>query len=185
MKTYPRLGFLPNSLRIVLFISLALFLLGLPACSKSSKGSGDGEQVFSDQDLALNQPNFADGGNIPTAQEGGLFADVRFDYDSSLISPDSREQLKEDAKTIMADSSLHAEIEGHCDKRGTNEYNLALGAQRAKAVAALLVSYGVNPAQLSTISYGEEIPLDPAENDQAYAKNRRVHFALYRNKKNS
>jgi len=165
---------------VILCIAVVLALAVSAGCSKSSGKAGEGGQ-FSDEDLALNQPEYGEG-NIPQAQEGGLFPDVRFGYDSSVVPPEYQEQLRESAKALSADKTLRAEIEGHCDKRGTNEYNLALGAQRAKAVASLLLSYGVSPNQLSTISYGEEIPLDPADNESAYAKNRRAHFALYRSK---
>lgn len=168
-------------------ILLALLLtvavsLGLTGCSSMrGKGNGEGADHFSDEDLALQQKDYGDG-NIPEAAEGGLFADIHFDYNSSSVGAEYRDKLKTDAKTLIADPSLRAEVEGHCDKRGTNEYNLALGAERAKSVAKLLVEYGVNRSQVTTISYGEEIPLDPRDTEEAYAKNRRAHFALYRNK---
>lgn len=180
MKLYRQLSLRP----ILLVLILAVSLLCMAACSKSSGSSGeglDGKGAFSDEDLALNANRYGDG-TIPEAQEGGLFDDLFFDYDSSSIRPEYHPILQENAKVIQADPTLHAEIEGHCDKRGTNEYNLALGERRAKAVAALLVSYGARASQLSTISYGEEIPLDPGDSEAAYSKNRRVHFALSRNK---
>ncbi|MCL4139935.1 UNVERIFIED_CONTAM: hypothetical protein GTU68_015996 [Idotea baltica] len=106
-----------------------------------------------------------------------------FEYDSAAVKSEYHELIRQNAAVLQNDQSLHAEIEGHCDKRGTNEYNIALGEERAKAVASLMVSFGTNPTQISTISYGEEIPIDPAEDDAAYSKNRRAHFALYRAKK--
>ena len=163
-------------------------LMSITACSATSGGGADagengagGVGGFSDQDLEMGANRFADG-NIPTAREGGPFEDIFFGYDSAVVPAEYNSQLRENAKVLMEDQSLRAEVEGHCDKRGTNEYNLALGEERAKAVAALLVSYGVSPNQLTTISYGEEIPLDPADSESAFAKNRRVHFALYRAK---
>ena len=173
-----------SSPRFVLLLSLSLLALLFSACSATSGGGTDGDEVgrFSDADLAGGEARFADG-NIPVASENGLFQDIRFGYDSSVIPREYYEALRNDAKMIQADSTLRVEVEGHCDKRGTNEYNLALGEERAKAVAALLVSFGVNPDQLTTISYGEEIPIDPANDEAAYAKNRRVHFAMYRNKR--
>ena len=166
----------------VLTTGAVLGLLLFVGCSstKGKSGQGEGGQ-FTDEDLALREPAYGEG-NIPQAQaqENGLFSDVRFEFNASGVSPEYRSQLKEDAQALSADPTLHAEIEGHCDKRGTNEYNMALGAERAKAVAAVLTSYGVKATQLSTISYGAEIPLDPASSEEAYAKNRRAHFALYR-----
>ena len=107
---------------------------------------------------------------------------MHFDYDSAVVRQEDYATVQNNAKMLASDPSLQMELEGHCDKRGTAEYNLALGEERAKAVAAILVNYGARADQLSTISYGEEIPLDPRDADDAYAKNRRVHFAVYRKK---
>lgn len=170
----------------------AIFLiLFLSACSTSdmdgdeysdSMGGAYG-QGMSDEDLALAQQKRFGDGNIPMAGENGLFEDIHFDYDSFTISEQDRERLKSDSKVLIEDPSLRVEVEGHCDKRGTSEYNMALGESRARAVASLLISYGVSDRQVKTISYGEEIPLDPADTDEAYSRNRRVHFAIYRGDK--
>lgn len=161
---------------------VVLALISNIACSSSSKNKDsdlDGVGGVSDQDLALDKNRFGSG-NIPKAIEGTTFPDIHFDYDSSAIKDEDREIVRSNAKLLAADSSINMEVEGHCDKRGTAEYNLALGEERAKAVAALLVSFGAKSEQLSTISYGEEIPLDPADSESAYAQNRRVHFAAFR-----
>ena len=134
---------------------------------------------LSDQDLALSGAEYGDG-NIPQAQSGGAFDDIFFGYDSTAIPPEYQVQLQSNAQIIASDPSLRVEIEGHCDSRGTNEYNLALGEGRARAIAAILVNYGAPANQISTISYGEEIPLDPSESESAYSRNRRAHFALSR-----
>ncbi len=155
-------------------------LLSCTSCSKSGSGTGDGE-TMSDEDLALaNQQRFG-GGNIPTASEKGLFDDVLFSYDSAEVPPEGQENIRRVAEALSKDPTIKVEVEGHCDKRGTNEYNLALGDRRAKSVAGLLVSYGARRDQLGTVSYGEEIPLDPSDAESAYAQNRRAHFALSRN----
>lgn len=167
------------------FILFLLFItsLSLISCSSSGKGKGPGGDGVSDEDLALFGGDRYGEGNIPkAASSSGPFADIFFDYDSSAVPESAQSQLQENAKMISEDPTMRVEIEGHCDKRGTNEYNMALGDSRAKAIAKLLVSFGAPASQLSTISYGEEIPLDPADNDAAYAKNRRAHFALYRQK---
>jgi len=164
---------------LILFIALCLTFT---SCSSSSRGGGrDGSGSFSDEDLALGSRKWGDG-NIPEAQANGLFQDIHFSYDSSSIPQDYYELVRKNAEVLVNDPSVHAEVEGHCDKRGTNEYNLALGEERARSVAAVMESFGARPNQLSIISYGEEIPIDPGDNDEAYAKNRRVHFALYRMK---
>lgn len=161
---------------------VVLLLLANISCSSSSTNKDselDGSGGVSDQDLSLDQSRYGSG-NIPKAIEGTTFPDVHFDYDSSAVRQEDYETIKENAKLLASDPSISMEVEGHCDKRGTAEYNLALGEERAKAVAALLVNYGAKASQLSTNSYGEEIPLDPADNEAAYAKNRRVHFAAFR-----
>lgn len=171
---------------ILYLLLLAGILVGLSSCSSTSSGSGegDGAGAITDEDLALGSQDSRFGsGNIPGAASrdgGGPFSDIHFGYDSSSVDSEYQDMIKASAQELSKDPALKTEVEGHCDKRGTPEYNLALGEARAKAAAQLLVQYGANPAQVSTISYGEEIPLDPSENDSAYAKNRRVHFALFK-----
>jgi peptidoglycan-associated lipoprotein len=157
-------------------LTISLFFSG---CSSTSGGDGDGGEL-SDSDIALDEASRFGEGNIPEAREGGAFDDILFDYDSSVVRQEYHPIIKKNASILKGDPSLRAEIEGHCDKRGTNEYNLALGEERAKAVSSLMISFGVKPSQISTISYGEEIPIDPSGAEDAYAKNRRAHFALYR-----
>jgi peptidoglycan-associated lipoprotein len=79
---------------------------------------------------------------------------------------------------MLSNSKAKVIIEGHCDERGTSEYNLALGERRARSAFDYLKTLGVPTTQLSIISYGKEVPLDPAKNEAAYARNRRAHFAV-------
>jgi peptidoglycan-associated lipoprotein len=103
----------------------------------------------------------------------GAFKVVYFDFDKSDIKPEFMESILENADRLKADSSMKVTIEGHCDERGTNEYNLALGQRRAEAVRKALIAEGVDAAQLKTISYGEERPADSGHDEEAWAKNRR------------
>lgn len=170
-----------NSIIIKFLLSLALISL-LAGCSKtSSSGAGDGSGLgLSDEDLALQNSERWGEGNIPRAAEDGVFPDIHFAYDSYVVEPEYHDILKQNAEVLVKNSNIRAEIEGHCDSRGTNEYNLVLGEKRAKAVASFLASFGVPANQLTTISYGEEIPLEPAQTEEAYVKNRRAHFAIYK-----
>jgi peptidoglycan-associated lipoprotein len=93
----------------------------------------------------------------------------------------ARMDLEKNAQILNQQSDLKITLEGHCDERGTVEYNMALGAERARAVKSALVAAGVSSKRLDSISYGEEIPLDPAHDEAAYAKNRRVHFSIGQN----
>ena len=104
--------------------------------------------------------------------------DIHFEYDSSKLSSMAKMLLKEKAAWLKVNYSASVIIEGHCDNRGTTEYNLALGEQRASAVKAYLINLGVSAARLGTISYGEEQPLDSSHTEQAFSKNRRAHFAI-------
>jgi peptidoglycan-associated lipoprotein len=104
--------------------------------------------------------------------------DVNFDFDKSDLRSDAREILAEHARKLQQNPKVKVMIEGHCDERGTIEYNLALGERRAFAVKMYLVNYGIDAARLSTISYGKERPLDNRSNEQAWAKNRRAAFVV-------
>jgi peptidoglycan-associated lipoprotein len=104
--------------------------------------------------------------------------DIHFEYDSSKLSSVAKILLKEKSAWLKANYSASVIIEGHCDNRGTTEYNLALGERRASEVKAYLVNLGVSAARLNTISYGEEQPMDSRQTEQAFRKNRRAHFAI-------
>lgn len=110
--------------------------------------------------------------------ESRLLKDVHFDFDKYDIRPEEGPVLKENAALLMKSPAVKIQIEGHCDERGTAEYNLALGERRANSTKNYLVSLGVPPGRLSTISYGKEVPLDPGHNEEAWAKNRRAHFVI-------
>jgi peptidoglycan-associated lipoprotein len=104
--------------------------------------------------------------------------DIFFDFDKYDLRMDARGVLDRKAGFLNQNSSVRSQIEGHCDERGTNEYNLALGERRANAAKQYLTTAGVSPARLTTISYGEERPLDPGHNEAAWARNRRAHFVI-------
>jgi peptidoglycan-associated lipoprotein len=102
--------------------------------------------------------------------------DVFFDFDKSALRADAVEQLKTNANWIQAGGSRKVVIEGHCDERGTNEYNLALGERRANSAKEYIVNLGVEAARLKTVSYGEEKPFAMGHDEEAWAQNRRAHF---------
>ncbi|HOJ14330.1 MAG TPA: peptidoglycan-associated lipoprotein Pal [Deltaproteobacteria bacterium] len=104
--------------------------------------------------------------------------DIFFEFDSFDLSPTAKKTLADKAAYLKAHQGIKVQIEGHCDERGTVEYNLALGERRAKAAYEYLVFLGVDPKRLSIVSYGEERPVDPGHNEEAWAKNRRAHFAV-------
>lgn len=103
-------------------------------------------------------------------------ATVFFDYDKSTLSQSARDVLKANAEWMKKNANVKVQIEGHCDNRGSIEYNLALGERRANAVRSYLTSIGVSGSQLAVISYGEEKPLVASDSEEAWAKNRRANF---------
>jgi peptidoglycan-associated lipoprotein len=110
--------------------------------------------------------------------ESKLLKDIHFDFDKFDIRPGNAVILKENAEILKKYLKVKIQIEGHCDERGTNEYNLALGERRANSTKNYLVSLGISPDRISTISYGEEKPLDPGHNEEAWGKNRRAHTII-------
>ena len=101
---------------------------------------------------------------------------VYFAYDKSIITTAFGEALQKNYEWIAENPDVQIQLEGHCDERGTNEYNLALGERRAKAVFDYLISLGASPSQFSLVSFGEERPADGGSNEVAWRKNRRVEF---------
>ncbi|MGI6681243.1 MAG: OmpA family protein [Bdellovibrionota bacterium] len=171
------------------FLCIALSLVlsfNLSGCSLfgSSSGSDDGMNgnridSISEQELNSKFANRFGDGSVPSAEGNDLFRDLRFGYDSSKISDASRQDLDYNIEILKSNPNIYVQLEGHCDERGTAEYNMALGEKRANSVYEALVMYGIAPNRLTTISYGEEVPLDNGQTEEAYAKNRRVHFSAY------
>ncbi len=143
-------------------------LLFASACSTSGRSGAGSPDDYGD----------IEEGNIPGASVGTELSDIHFAYDSSAISTEAEAVLKANASWMTSHSAQQVIVEGHCDERGTSDYNLALGERRAKSVSDYLRALGVSSSQLSNISYGAELPLDPAKNEAAYAKNRRAHFSF-------
>ena len=115
-------------------------------------------------------------------KEASQFADIQFAFDRFDLRPDAREVLGMHAKWLTAHPEFIVRIEGNCDERGTVEYNMALGQRRAASAMKYLVDLGVGKNRIKTVSYGKERPLDPGNNEEAWAKNRRDHFSITRQK---
>jgi len=110
--------------------------------------------------------------------ESSLLKPIFFDYDKYDIRPADVDILKGNSTFLKKFPNMKIQIEGHCDERGTNEYNLALGERRANSTKKYLTSLGITADRISTISYGEEKPLDPGHTEEAWTKNRRAHFII-------
>jgi len=114
-----------------------------------------------------------------TAVEIPELKTVYFDYDKFELRPDAVATIEGNLAWLRSNPDKRILIEGHCDERGSEEYNLSLGDKRAKEVMRYLVKAGIAAARLHTISYGEEFPVDPRHNEEAWAKNRRAVFKVY------
>jgi peptidoglycan-associated lipoprotein len=112
--------------------------------------------------------------------EGGPLADIHFDLDSATLGDEAKATLEKHALWLQGHRDAKVTVEGHCDDRGTVDYNLALGEQRARSTRDYLVGLGVSADRLRVVSYGKERPLDPGNNEAAWARNRRAHFAVSR-----
>ncbi|MGH7880603.1 MAG: peptidoglycan-associated lipoprotein Pal, partial [Candidatus Binataceae bacterium] len=112
------------------------------------------------------------------ADSQGPLTDIHFDYNDSTVRAQDGEILKTNADWLQKNGGSRAQIEGHCDDRGSEEYNLALGAKRAQAAKDYLETLGIDASRLSTISYGKELPLCSEDTDECWAQNRRDHFAV-------
>jgi peptidoglycan-associated lipoprotein len=115
-------------------------------------------------------------GEAPTTPRESPLKEIYFNFDRYDLSADARATLKANADWLRKNPSMRVEIEGHCDERGTNEYNLALGAKRAQAAKEYLVSLGISANRVSTISYGEEILVCREQNEGCWQRNRRDRF---------
>lgn len=116
-------------------------------------------------------------GTMTEAQLQAALAKIFFNFDSSVLSPEGRETLVKNAE-LLKSAGFKVRIEGNCDERGSDEYNLALGERRAQAAMQYLITMGVPAERLSMISYGEEKPADPGHDEAAWAKNRRDDFVV-------
>jgi len=169
-------------------IPCALALIVCGACAKKRiKESPLAGEALEEQQPALAEPTLEEAGlgaqgfkeiSADQAELKAIFQDIRFDYDDFGLRPDAKETLNSIAEWLMKSQSTQVLIEGHCDERGTIEYNLALGERRSNSAKKYLEQLGVPSERTYTISYGEERPADPSHTEAAWAKNRRGHFLL-------
>lgn len=168
---------------MVLICSFSLIFVG--GCAKE-------QAVRGDVDLGQAQPSAektAQAEKAAALREAALkeklqaeadsFQDIHFAFDRYDLRPEAREILGNLADWLLKHSDFEITIEGHCDDRGTIAYNLALGERRAEAAKAYLTNMGIAGTRINTISYGEELPLDPGHNEEAWTKNRRDHFIVF------
>jgi peptidoglycan-associated lipoprotein len=159
---------------------VVLFLFsGLFGCASTQPQ--DTSQVTQSDMSQKSEAKPADDGSmkgeaVPSHDHMAGLERINFDFDQFTLSADARRILGDNAKYLKANSGIQVVIEGHCDERGSDEYNLALGESRALAAKNYLVSLGISAKRLSVISYGEEKPLSKGASEAAWAQNRRAEF---------
>jgi peptidoglycan-associated lipoprotein len=131
-----------------------------------------------DQAPALSEYDQLRQKSIDEIEKMGLLGDVHFEYDRADLRDQDRQTLSQNADTLKKFDFLMVTVEGHCDERGSVEYNLALGERRAKVAYDYLVSLGVSASRLKTVSYGKEVPICQDSTEECFARNRRGHFAV-------
>lgn len=166
-------------IKLTMTIAMAFTLASCASKKKAAEGEGDGiaateEGVNPDAGITTKEMTFdavgSDSGTIK-----GLHT-INFDYDQATLSSQSRRLLAENAEWIKRNRDVILQIEGHCDSRGTVEYNLALGERRAKSVKNYLTTLGVESKRLSIISYGKEKPIATGDSEDSFYRNRRANF---------
>jgi peptidoglycan-associated lipoprotein len=151
-----------------------------PTPGSQVRPGGQKSQALSDRNLPSGQDQSSldalRRGEAPNTARESVLKDVYFDFDRYNLDDDDRAILRADAEWLKKNPAARVQIEGHCDERGTSEYNLALGAKRAQAAKDYLVTLGVTENRLSTISYGEEIPVCRDATESCWKENRRDRF---------
>lgn len=179
---------------VLVFAICSFFLIFITGCAKSPTvkeeivpTQGESEAVSSEQAGQAEWTETTEAEKRALAEktlkekilaEASSFNDIYFAFDRYDLAPESRGTLDNLADWLLEHRDFEVTIEGHCDERGTTEYNLALGERRAEAAKNYLVNLGINKKDITTISYGEELPLDPRQCEEAWSKNRRDHFVV-------
>ncbi|MDL1976655.1 MAG: peptidoglycan-associated lipoprotein [Desulfobacterales bacterium C00003106] len=182
----------------VLFLAIASFLFLLSCAGKDAKPEltvveeeivieeepvviEDMEALEEEESLLerrLREEEFAAAAREAELRDRFINEDIHFEFDKSTLLVDAMEILKQKAEWLSTHEDVNITIEGNCDERGTSEYNLALGERRAESAKAFLIDLGISGNRISTVSYGEERPLDLGHDEAAWSANRRDHFAI-------
>ena len=166
---------------IIKLLASALLVFFLAACSTTPKdtadSSGSGSTSTSSDVSSSGETETTESASIEPGSQEDLIVNVGdrvfFNYDSSELDTDAQELLQDQVAWLKQYSDVSVIIEGHCDERGTREYNLALGEKRAQSVKNYIINLGISADRVSTISYGKERPAVVGSNDGAWAQNRR------------
>ena len=184
-------------INVIMLLIIPGFLFAASCAKKTVTSDTDVTQPIEDEDLkakeaaekarqeelakqrALEEERLKEeASRIEAARNQFVMEDIFFDFDSFTILPEAQGILSSKAEWLQGNPDVSVTIEGHCDERGTIEYILALGDRRAQSAKDFLINLGIAESRLNTISYGEERPVDPESNEDAWARNRRAHFVI-------
>ncbi len=160
----------------ILSVLAAVALVAACETASTETGKGSGSGAAAQKPATTSTQMAAPAGIMPGSQQDlvvNVGDRVFFDFDKFNVRPDQQATLNKQVAWLKANPSVTVVIEGHCDERGTREYNLALGERRANAVKDFVVAAGVNPERVKTLSYGKERPVALGSNDEAWSQNRR------------
>lgn len=162
--------------KILLPLTIALFIVGCSSAKKNTDGSVTSETTAagSTEKIDSSAMNFSATGSDSGAIEG--LQTVRFEYDKATLTPEEQKKLEGNVEWMKKMSDAKMTVEGHCDQRGSNEYNLSLGERRANTVKQMMVQMGINANRITTTSYGEEKLLEAGDSEEEMARNRRANF---------
>jgi peptidoglycan-associated lipoprotein len=156
---------------------VALGLIVAAGCSSKTKGLGEGNPAGSESNLG-SQGSLEQFKNTGTLSGSGPLTDIHFGYNTYNIEAQDGSILKQNASWLQSNPKTRVQVEGHCDERGSEEYNIALGAKRAQAAKDYLETLGIEGSRISTISYGKELPLCTEHDESCWQQNRRDHFVV-------
>jgi peptidoglycan-associated lipoprotein len=182
-------GSVTKTAEVARIVAAALICLSLGVAGCSSKktqgmeGLGNGgAPVGGDMTQKSTLDEFKDKGTI--GGTGGPLSDIHFGYNDYTVQPQDSSILRSNATWLQDHPSTHVQVEGNCDERGSEEYNIALGAKRAQSAKDYLSTLGISPSRISTISYGKELPICHESDESCWQQNRRDHFVVSGNQAN-
>jgi len=155
-----------------------MFAAGCSSKAKQVPGAGAGGSPVGENGIGGNTNSLTDFKNGTMGGTGGPLSDIHFGYNTYNIEPQDGSVLKANASWLESHATTRVQVEGHCDERGSEEYNIALGAKRAQSAKDYLVTLGIPSSRISTISYGKELPLCQEHDESCWSQNRRDHFVV-------
>jgi peptidoglycan-associated lipoprotein len=176
-------GSVTRTAGVMRIVAAALLCCSLGAAGCSSKKAqgvdnlnGAGSQVGTETDKSTLEKNASGEGVI--GGQGGPLTDIHFGYNDYTVQPQDSSILRANATWLQDHPDRNVQVEGNCDDRGSEEYNIALGAKRAQSAKDYLTTLGISPGRISTISYGKELPICHEQDESCWQQNRRDHFVV-------